>query len=71
VELDPLNVEGVEAPLGPLLMWHPMAEIEELEVPGEYLVAVPTGDAFLVWNPKVRAMHVGSDFTSTTTLLAK
>lgn len=68
LQVRPLDVGGVEIPLGPLVMWHPHAEAEALGEPGEYKVSVPPGEAFRVWNPNARNMLPDSDFTPTATL---
>jgi hypothetical protein len=67
----PLDVGGVEIPLGPLMMWHPLADAEPLGELGKYKVSVPNGEAFRVWNPNARNMLPDSDFTPTATLVSK
>lgn len=67
----PLDVGGVEIPLGPLVMWHPHAETEALGEMGKYRVSVPSGEAFRVWNPNARNMLPDSDFTPTATLASQ
>ncbi len=68
LQVRPLEVGGVEIPLGPLVMWHPHAEAEALAERGEYKVSIPSGEAFRVWNPNARNMLPDSDFTPTATL---
>ena len=66
----PITLEGVDLPLGPLLMWHPQAQAEQLDEPGTFLVSIPSGETFRVWNPNARTMLPDSNFTPTATLAA-